>query len=150
MSALSHYRCLPSPLTSARRAVVLLLALSCLGVLTGPVSADVRPYRLTHAESRVVLHLVDNICGDTWCEGDHAFRFRSFACHPKRGACVLRVQIASWSEQPMRWRWRAQRVRGFARYSDMVTTGPGGERSLRPAFYAAVGEAVRRIQATVP
>ena len=104
---------------------------------------------LTAAQERVVLRLVDDICGDTWCEGDHAFRFRSFACHPRRG-CVLRVQLASWSSEPLRWHARSARITGFPRFRDMVATAPGGGRSLQPAFYEAVGAAVRTMTASVP
>ena len=104
---------------------------------------------ITSAQERVVLRLVDDICGDTWCEGDHAFRFRSFACHPRRG-CVLRVRLASWSQEPLRWHDRSARILGFSRYADMVATAPSGDRSLQPAFYEAVGRAVRTMTASVP
>ena len=133
-----------------RLLVVLLVVLSSTAVLAAPADADVRRQRLTSAEERVVLRLIDDICGDTWCEGDHAFRFTRFSCHPKRGGCLLVAQVASWSHEPLQWRWRAQPVRGFPRYSDMVSTGPDGARALQPAFYAAVGDAVRAMQASVP
>lgn len=28
------------------------------------------------AETATILKAIDNICGDTWCEGDYSFRFR--------------------------------------------------------------------------
>jgi hypothetical protein len=139
--------------TSLRRCALLALAVLCLVTgLAGPAAAgpsDVRRYAVTAAQERVVLRLVDDICGDTWCEGDHAFRFQRFDCHPRRG-CVLRVQLASWSHEPLRWSNRSARIVGFRRFADMVRTAPDGSRSLQPAFYEAVGDAVRTMTATVP
>ena len=129
------------------RLAVAVLSLSAL--LAAPAAASPQRYAVTAAQERVVLRLVDDICGDTWCEGEHAFRFRSFSCHPRRG-CVLRVQLASWSPEPLRWHTRSARVAGFHRFGDMVVTAPGGHRSLQPAFYEAVGRAVRTMTASVP
>ncbi len=47
------------------------------------------------------------------------------------------------------WRWRAYPVRGFLRYTDMVSSAPDGGRSLQPAFYDAVSGAVRAVEASV-
>lgn len=136
----------------AVRAVLLLALLSVLSVLAQPAVAappGIVRSTLTAAQERVVLRLVDDICGDTWCEGDHAMRFRRFSCHPRRG-CLLTVQLASWSEGPRRWHTRQARVLGFPRFVDMVSTAPTGERALRPAFFDAVGRAVRAMTDTVP
>lgn len=140
---------MPAP----RSARVLLAPLALLPLLAAVPAAAAPPTStraaVTAAQERVVLRLVDDICGDTWCEGDHAFRFRSFTCHPRRG-CVLRVQLASWSHEPLRWHSRSARIVGFRRFSDMVVTGPDGSRSLQQPFYEAVGDAVRTMTASVP
>jgi hypothetical protein len=134
---------------------VLLAALSVVVVAAGPAAAPAAAgpptlrYALTASQERVVLRLVDDICGDTWCEGDHAFRFRSLSCHPRRG-CVLRVQLSPWSHEPQQWYDRSALVLGFPRFRDMVVTSPSGHRSLQPAFYEAVGRAVRSMTASVP
>jgi hypothetical protein len=128
---------------------LLLAVLPVLVLLAAPAAAAPPRPALTAAQERVVLRLVDDICGDTWCEGDHAFRFRSFDCHLRRG-CVLRVQLASWSREPRRWHTRSARVLGFHRFRDMVVTAPSGDRSLQPAFFEAVGRAVRAMTASVP
>ena len=141
---LSAHRRLLSRLVAAT-----LLIVVSVGLLAAPAAADPRPYRLTSWQERDVLRLIDDLCGDIWCEGDHAFRFQRFSCHTKRGGCALVVRIAPWSEEPLRWQWRAHPVRGGLRYADMVITGPDGQRSLRPAFLEAVGDAVRAMQASV-
>ena len=63
---------------------------------------------------------------------------------------MLRAQLASWSHEPLRWHSRSARVLGFPRFRDMVVTGPGGDRSLQPAFSEAVGRAVRTMTDSVP
>lgn len=126
-----------------------LAVLTLVGVLAGgAAAAPLHRSSVTAAQERVVLRLVDDFCGDTWCEGEHAFRFRSFDCHPRRG-CLLRVRLASWSAGPLRWHDRSARVLGFSRFDDMVVTDRHGERSLRPAFVEAVGRAVRVMTASV-
>ena len=126
-----------------------LAVLPVLALLSAPAAAPSPRYAVTAAQERVVQRLVDDLCGDTWCEGDHAFRFRSFSCHPRRG-CVLQVQLASWSYEPLRWHARSARVQGFPRFRDMVVTAPSGDRSLQPAFVEAVGRAVRAMTDSVP
>lgn len=153
MSAVLSVRASTSrpPRAALSRAVgVLLVVLSCSGVLAAPAAADPRPHRLTTAQERVVLRLIDDVCGDTWCEGDHAFRFTRFSCSSTRRGCLLVVRIAPWSEGPLQWQRRSYPVRGFLRYSDMVSTGPEGSRALQPAFYEAVGHAVLTMAASVP
>lgn len=139
------------PRPALRRLVaLLLLALTSALALAPPAGADVRSSRLTRAQERVVLRLIDDVCGDTWCEGDHALRFDRLRCHPRRAACALVVQIAPWSDEPLQWQRRSRLVRGFVRFDDMVATAPDGTRSLRPAFVEAVGEAVLAMAAAVP
>jgi hypothetical protein len=70
-------------------------ALSVGAVLVGPAAAvepAPRPPALTSAQERTVLRLIDDICADTWCEGDHALRFTRFSCSPRRASCTLRLQ----------------------------------------------------------
>lgn len=143
---------------SSRSSSVLagLLALLAVlaGLLAGPAAATAgaAPRGLTGAQERVVLRLVDDVCGDTWCEGDHLFDFRSFSCDPAARSCLLRVRIAPLVDPgvPPSWRWRAGRVHGFDRFRDLVTTAPGGRQSLTPRFFLAVSALVTRLEATVP
>lgn len=135
---------MPAPLLC--RAALAVLSVLCVSAT--PAAAAPAGSALSAPQERVVLRLVDDVCGDTWCEGEHAIRFRSFSCHPRRG-CVLRAQLASWSPGPLRWHERSARVPG-RRYRDMVVLGSGGDPSLRPAFSAAVGRAVRAMADSVP
>ena len=142
---------LPRPL--ARLAALGLLLLTALGLLAAPAGAaglSSRPIGLSPAEQRTVLDLVDAICGDTWCEGDHAFDFRGFTCDTPAGTCVLRLRIARSGEEPLRWYVRSGTVTGFTRFSQMVETSASGHQSLAWPFYEALSEVVGEIEASVP
>src|SRR5688572_13519096 len=52
---------------------------------------------LSADQERTVVQLIDNICGDTWCEGDHNFRFDRLECKQPcgkaQGACTLTFRM---------------------------------------------------------
>ena len=86
--------------------------------VTGAAS-EARP-GLTASQERVVLGLIDDICGDTWCEGDYRFDFRDFGCAPAEGTCTLRLRLSPYTDGVSRWYWRSGRVRGFGSFSVVV------------------------------
>ena len=97
-----------------------------------------------------MLDLVDDICGDTWCEGDYAFDFRRLRCEAAERTCALTLRIARYGGDPLQWRWRTGEIHGFVRFRQMVVTAASGQRSLTPAFYSAVDALVQRVEAGVP
>ena len=136
-------------MSRTRRLLTLVpLALSLVGVLAAPAGAAPAraPYDLLPRQEAVVLDLIDDICGDTWCEGDFAWDFRSFVCSPERQSCTLRVRVASWANDPLEWKWRSRQITGFPRYWQMVETSESGYRSLDWDFYEAVSAAVESIE----
>ena len=36
-----------------------------------------------------IIHSIDVICGDTWCEGDYNFKFTDFSCNKLTAKCEL-------------------------------------------------------------
>ena len=139
-------------MSRARTAVTLAaLTLSLVGIGVAPADAATTraPYDLLPRQEAVVLDLIDDICGDTWCEGDFAFDFRRFECSPERQSCTLRLRIASWAQEPLAWQWRSRQITGFPRYWQMVETSESGYRSLDWEFYLAVGEAIASIEESV-
>ncbi len=125
------------------------LALTLLPVLAGPAAAS-GPPGVSDRQERVVLGLVDAICGDTWCEGDYAFDFRRLHCDAAERTCALTLRIARYDSDPLVWRWRTRELHGFVRFRQMVVTSPSGQRSLTPEFYSAVNDLVQRVEASVP
>ena len=164
-------------LSRTRRLVALApLALSLVGVLAVPASAASvsgapvsaapvstvtasaspagaaaprAPYDLTLHQQAVVLDLIDDVCGDTWCEGDFAFDFRRFSCSPETRSCTLRLRIASWAQEPLEWKWRSREITGFSRYWQMVDTASNGYVSLDRDFYLAVSDVISEIEESV-
>lgn len=129
---------------------------SAASASTGTVSAETAgaaapraPYDLTLRQEAVVLDLIDDICGDTWCEGDFAFDFRRFSCSPETRSCMLRLRIASRAQEPLEWKWRSREITGFSRYWQMVDTSPSGYVSLDWDFYLAVSDVISEIEESV-
>lgn len=54
---------------------VILLAMT----LAVPVAAKTSP-SLTKKQLATVLNAIDSLCGDSWCEGDFNYAFKSFDC----------------------------------------------------------------------
>jgi len=44
---------------------------------------------LTTPQKEQALFLLDNICGDTWCEGDYNFLFDKIKCDKKSKSCMV-------------------------------------------------------------
>lgn len=147
-----HHRWQRPPRQVARLVALLVVAMSAgLLLLSSPAqAASAGPPGLTPRQQRVVLDLVDDTCGDTWCEGDYAFEFRRFSCDASARTCTMGLRIARRSDQPLDWFWRSDQVRGFVRFEQMVTTSPSGYRSLDPRFYEAVSRLISRVEASVP
>ncbi len=61
---------------------------------------------LRRRDEKRVLFAIDQICGDTWCEGDYNFHFRRVRCNFTLGSCVLEFRTAPWksgSNQEFDW-----------------------------------------------
>ena len=58
-----------------------------LGLLLASSSAHAAPL-LSETEQKDLLLSIDNICGDTWCEGDSNWSFDAIRCDSETG-CVL-------------------------------------------------------------
>lgn len=52
---------------------------------------------LTVDQERNLLTEIDNICGDTWCEGDFDFSFEQLDCNFEKGKCQFKYELI-WYE----------------------------------------------------
>lgn len=108
---------------------------------------------LTPLQEAKVLKLIDDICGDTWCEGDHNFSFDRLQCRPacgeRAGSCKLTLRIFSHDTDLETGPTHLQSctTRGFTGIESLVQTS-GGYESLQPAYYAALTECIGRIEAS--
>jgi len=132
---------------SRRLVLPAVLGVALVAPLAGPASAAPPP--LSDRQERVVLDLIDDACGDSWCEGDFAFDFRKFSCKDG-GDCRLRLRIAPYDDEPLHWYRRTGLVQGFTTFDQMVVTSPSGYQSLDWDFYLAVSDVIDTVEASVP
>ena len=48
---------------------------------------------LTEEQADTILLEIDNICGDTWCEGEFNFSFDKINCDDQSESCVLEMTL---------------------------------------------------------
>lgn len=110
---------------------------------------------LSRRESRTVLQLVDNICGDTWCEGDHNFSFDQIECQQGRsvhpGSCRLTFRLFSHDTtlEAGPTFTRVCRTSNFSGFASLVQT-TGEYQSLQPAYYQALSDCIARVESNLP
>lgn len=106
------------------------------------------PNALTPAQTKTVLRLIDDICGDTWCDGDYDFGFRRLTCSGALHTCTLTLQafpvegvVASHKSY-----WRSCKTPGFSGFASLVNTATNGYQSLTDGYYDVLGECMARVQ----
>ncbi|MFG1481992.1 hypothetical protein ABMA79_02775 [Halobacteriovorax sp. HFRX-2_2] len=97
-------------------------------------------------ESRVVTE-IDNICGDTWCEGDFNFRFDTFKCNAETNSCVLDFVILDevWGDDDSYSATEYEatcEIKGYTKYDQMIEVSRNGWPRLNNDFYFAVTDCV--------
>jgi len=132
--------------------IVASLATACAGS-SGEV--DVEPLEATEAElqtsdltneqAAVALKLLDDICGDTWCEGEYNWHFPKIACRFAKSTCTLSFRVTTYDDPPKNY-MRGCKVRDLTRFEDLVQTAPNGYQSLNDAFYDKVSACISRIE----
>ena len=103
---------------------------------------------LSRADEQIVLKLVDDICGDTWCEGDHDFRFRRLFCDSNASTCSLLFQMALRDGEGAAWRWQMCRTGGFLDFDSLVETTSGGYQRLTEGYYEALSACIGQLETT--
>lgn len=53
----------------------------------------------TKKQNEQVLREIDNICGDTWCEGEYNFEFINFSCKKSTLSCELDFKFVKIDER---------------------------------------------------
>ncbi len=93
---------------------------------------------------RRFLAAADRICADTWCAGDHDFRFRALDCDFIVSVCVLRYDAAEWSDPGQRRRYdRSEEcvIRGIHSGGELFESR-FGEQRLSSAVYGRISECI--------
>lgn len=51
---------------------------------------------LNQYQEQQALVAIDNICGDSWCEGEYDYNFKKLECSNNPGLCILDVEAFEW------------------------------------------------------
>jgi hypothetical protein len=121
----------------------------------GEATGDLTQKGLTKQEEAVVLKAIDDICGDTWCEGDHNFSFDRLecveGCAGRGGSCQLTFRIFSYDTdlETGPTYTRSCRTPGFTGFDSLFETF-GDYHALQPAYYDALTECIGRVESHLP
>lgn len=98
-----------------------------------------------------MLKLIDDICGDTWCEGDHNFAFERLTCRagttnaPNGGSCTLKLRLIPHDDNSRSYR-RTCTTGGFFGFDSLVETSQSGYPSLAWDYYLALTDCVALLE----
>ena len=106
---------------------------------------------LSAAQSKTVLRLIDNICGDTWCDGDYDFGFRRLTCSKVGQTCTLTLQAfpIDGVKASQKSYWRSCKTPGFTGFDSLVNTAPSGYQSLTDGYYDVLSECISRVESNL-
>jgi len=121
----------------------------------GALSDALSRSSLSPRQEAAALKLIDDICGDTWCEGDNNFRFDRLECRAgcsgHEGSCRLTFRIFSYDTdvETGPTYTRSCTTGGFRGFDSLVVTS-GQHQSLQPAYYDALTDCISREEAKLP
>jgi hypothetical protein len=107
---------------------------------------------LTAKQQKAVLLQLNNICGDTWCDGDWSWSFKSITCKLDLGTCTWTAMITPSVAvaKPVPVYWRSCKVSGLHKFADLVSTAPNGYQSINQDYYDASTDCVFKIEPKLP
>jgi hypothetical protein len=122
---------------------------------TAEASQELRHQALSRQQQLTALKLIDDICGDTWCEGDHNFSFDRLECQKgcggRDGTCKLTFRVFSYDTdiETGPTYTRSCETSGFDGFGSLVRT-QGTFQQLQPAYYDQLTECISRVEADLP
>jgi hypothetical protein len=111
-----------------------------------------RKNALSPAEEHTALQVIDNICGDTWCEGDNNFAFQKLTCTAPTsaapGTCKLQLRVIPSEGAPgyPRTFTRSCTTPGFTGYASLVETSSSGYTSINWDYYLALSDCISSLE----
>ena len=126
-----------------------------LGEDVSMTSEELSRNALSKRQEKTALKAIDDICGDTWCEGDHNFSFDKLDCQAgckgRPGSCKLTFRVFSYDTdlETGPTSTRTCRTPGFSGFESVVETY-GDYHALVPQYYDALTECISQVEATLP
>jgi hypothetical protein len=126
-----------------RLSLLALFVLACSAPADGDVAVSsgeaLSKNDLTLRQQKKVLTLLDDACGDAWCETDWSFTFTKVACDWSKASCALSVRVKSRTLS-------CTMSHVGHRYSAIVDTAKNGYQSLSDGFFARVDACMTKIE----
>ena len=109
---------------------------------------DLSKNALSAAQAKTTLKLIDDICGDTWCDGDYDFGFRRLVCSKSAKTCTLTLQVfpRDGVASSARSYWRSCKTSEYTGFASLVNTSASGYQSLQDDYYDALTECMFHIE----
>ncbi len=106
---------------------------------------------LTAAQKKTFLQVLDQDCGDSWCEGDYTIDFANVTCmfsSPASSSCTLVMKFTLYQDgaptnAPSGY--RSCKVKGLHSYSDLMKDG-----DLTDNYLNKLNDCVDQIEAKLP
>lgn len=165
VAGINHLAGCGGRMTSLQRltALALLLGGCAVGATDDERGAEVVAERdsalcknaLSASQEKATLKLIDDICGDTWCEGDNDFRFERLTCRAgaatslRGGTCTLMLRILPRVDGAPAYP-RACTTGGFHGFDSLVDTAESGYQSLNWDYYLALSDCINQLEAELP
>jgi len=109
---------------------------------------------LTAAQAKLVANELNDICGDTWCEGDYSWDFSKIVCDFTKKTCTFTVLITDPGmddgTKDDRTFWRSCKLSKISSFTAMIDTAKNGYQSLNDDFYSKVDACVGKLESNVP
>lgn len=111
---------------------------------------------LSEKQESIVLTSIDNICGDTWCEGDFNFDFYSLECSAETNSCTLEADLIEYTysgddysdEKEIRYPSKCT-IEGYSSFDSMLEDKDTRWPDLAWDFYEAVTDCVTTMEEAV-
>src|SRR6188768_2859117 len=129
---------------------------SLLGCAVETSSEELARSALSPRQEVTALKLIDDICGDTWCEGDHNFRFDRLecqsACGGHAGSCKLTFRLFSHETdiETGPTYTRSCKTPDFTGFDSLVETSSTGYQALQWSYYEALTECIALVESRLP
>ena len=111
---------------------------------------------LTKQQASTVLKLVDDICGDTWCDGDYNFHFDQIqctrGCGNAPGTCRIAFRMFPFDSDLDTGPTYARSCKtpGFTGFASLVDTAANGYQSLNWDYYDALSTCISESESKLP
>jgi len=120
-----------------------LFFVAAASLLASPLAHAVSYEFLNKTQKKQVLRAIDNVCGDTWCEGDYNFRFNQLFCSTRTKSCRMIFQYFPHGE-PAKAKGAACDVFRVAKFGDLLSTLRPGVRTLNEKVYTQLNNCMTR------